>query len=441
MRISVALFAIALEALDAMACPGQDADISGTSTPSAWCLSTDWGQVRRSFEIRYAVGAGGATRTGLGASANAYATLELGSAWQFGGDPAQPSYEIEVSAGATGARSTGALDTNALTTRAALRLGPARLPPSIIDTGRGNIAPFPLTLELAHAGELGARPRLGARPELARAMYDRQRVELATRAVRIEAAGTTVAQTTAPGTVAPAEAASYAVDAFPVRASIDLARQDGMRVDTRVSGAMVGIVDHARGALAIIDVEYRHVDVAPVAPIELFTLWFFRYDVVDHRTQTAYSVGWGQTMFRQAVDLAASFGDDGSPMVGGVGLFTHRAWGGLGFQYRRDLYVASTGDIGLEDRVSGELSLPALLGGVLRGFTARTSRLVDDKPVHDVTAGVEVAASYERAGVRAQLGLELGRTFYTALDDTLPTTTGFVTQLGLTLQHAGRHAW
>jgi hypothetical protein len=77
----------------------------------------------------------------------------------------------------------------------------------------------------------------------------------------------------------------------------------------------------------------------------------------------------------------------------------------------------------------------------VRGFGARTTRLVDDALVHDLTTGIELGASYGGKGWTSKLDLELGRTFYTALDNTMPTEAGFVASFGLSVQHTGRRAW
>src|SRR5688572_9862564 len=150
MRAACAVVLVAFATHPADACPRrQDADLSGTTTDApttASCLAFDWNQLRSVFELRYAVGLAGVTRTGIGGVASGYLALDLVYALQFGRDPEQPSYEIEVSGGATGHRFTGAVDANALVTRAGLRLGPARLDARIHDRG-ANIATFPMTLE------------------------------------------------------------------------------------------------------------------------------------------------------------------------------------------------------------------------------------------------------------------------------------------------------
>lgn len=435
----------------ATACPVESAvlaeDVSTNAAPttSAPCLTNvDWRSVRRLFEARYAIGASGTTRTGVGSMTSAFAALELGFALQLGSDPAQPSYEIELSGGASAQRFTGAVEATGLTTRAGLRLGPARMVASMDDEGRGNIAAFPLTMELAHSGELAARPRISSRPEMARALYSRERVELATRVIRVEGAGTKAA-TTAPGTTEPRKPSAWAIDVFPLHAGVDFAAQDATRFDTTIGGSMLGVVEHTLGAkLDLLALDYHRSDLSMAEPTELTTIWMLRIDGVDPHTGTGYRMGWGEVVvpeqhaaFAQRVDP-----ENGRLSIGGVGWYSRpRGWGGFGMQYRREPYVSMTGELGLEDRVSAEVYFPRALGLVARTFGARTKRLVDDALVHDVTAGIEVDATYQGDGWSSRLGVELGRTYYTVLDDAMPETAGFVGAVGLTLQHTGRRAW
>lgn len=450
MRFAFVLAALVATLDTAIACPAEAVlaeDVSTSDAPSttASCLTNiDWRHVRRLFEVRYAMGAAGTTRTGIGSMASAFAALELGFALQFGSDPAQPSYEIELSGGASAQRFTGAVEATGLATRAGLRLGPARMAAAMRDEGRGNMATFPLTMELAHTGELAARPRIGSRPELARALYNRERVELATRVIRIEGAGTKVA-TTAPGATEPSKPSAWALDVFPLYAGLDFAAQDATRFDTTIGGAMLGVVEHTLGAkLDVLALEHRRSDLSMTGPTSLQTIWVLKLDGVDPHTGTGYRMGWGELVVPDELSDFAYRVDpeNGRLTIGGFGWYSQpRAWGGFGVQYGREPYISMAGEIGLEDRVSAEVYVPRALGLVARAFGARTKRLVDDALVHDLTAGIEVDATYAGDGWSSRLGLELGRTYYTALDDAMPTTTGFVGSLGLTLQHTGRRAW
>lgn len=448
--LPIATLALVFRSGLATACPpptpSLPTDVSTNETPataSPCIVHVDWRTGRRLLEVRYALGAGATTRSGIGSTANAFGALELAYALQFGSDLDQPSYEIEGSAGVAAQRFAGAIDANGLVTRAALRLGPARVAESVVDEGRANFAAFPMTMELAHTGELGARPRISTRPELARALYGRERVELATRVLRVEGAGTK-ASTSPPGETEPSAPSSWALDVLPLHTGLDVAMQDGSRIETTVGGALMGVVEHTMGAkLDLLGVEYRHVDLPMSEPTSLMTVWMLKLDAVDPTTGTAYLLGWGEVVVPEELQAFARHIDpeNGHLTIGGAGWYARRAWGGFGMQYKREPYIAMTGELGLEDRVSGEIYVPRALGLVARGFGARTHRLVDDELVHDFTAGIEIDASYARDSWQATLGLELGRTFYTALDASMPTTTGFVAALGVTAQHTGRRAW
>ena len=433
----------------ATACPTASAvpiDVSTNDTPAttAPCIiGIDWRSVRRIVELGYAVGAGGTSRSGIGSAANLYATLELAYGLQFGRDPEQPSYEIEVSGAVTAQQHAGAIDATGLVTRAGLRLGPAQIAASVVDEGRGNLAAFPMTLELAHVGELAARPRISSRPELARALYTRERVELATRILRVEGAGEK-ATTTAPGITEPKKATSWALDLIPLYSGVDIAAQDGARFDFTVGGALLGVVEHTTGAkLDLLRVEHHRVDLPMRGPTSYQTVWMLKLDAVDPTTGAGYMLGWGEVIVPDELrDFAYKIDpEEGNLTIGGAGWYTQRGWGGFGMQYKREPYISMTGELGLEDRVSGEIYVPRALGFVARAFGARTQRLVDDELVHDVTAGIGLDASYARDGWSTNVGLELGRTFYTVLDNAMPTSTGFVAEFGLTVQRAGGRTW
>lgn len=434
----------------ALACPpatlSLPTDVPTDDTPatgSPCIVRVDWRSTRRLLQIDYALGAGATTQSGLGETASAFGAIELAYALQFGADVEQPSYEVEATAGVAAQRFAGAVEANGLVTRAAVRLGPARVAAAVVDDGRSNFAAFPMTMELAHTGELGARPRIGTRPELSRALYGRERVELATRVLRVEGAGTQ-ASAVRYGDTASTPPSSWGLDLLPLHAGLDVAIQNGSRIETAVGGALVGVVEHTTGAkLDVLGVDYRHVDLPMSAPANLLTVWVVKLGTVDPSTGTSYFLGWGEAVVPEAqLDFAYRIEpESGRLTIGGVGWYTRRTWGGFGMQYKREPYIAMTGELGLEDRISGELYFPRLLGLVARGFAASTHRLVDDELVHDHTAGVEIDVSYTRERWRATVGFELGRTFYTVLDDSMPTTTGFVAAFGITAQHVGRRTW
>jgi hypothetical protein len=436
-----------LAAPRADACPDTVVTEVSTQTRPATaspCLrNVDFSTQRSAVDVAYVVGAGGTSQSGIGNVATAFAGLQLGYAMQFGGDDSQASYEIELTGGATVMRSAGDVTATGLVTHAAARIGPAQMRAAVVDDGRANLAAFPLTMELAHTGELAARPRLSARPELARALYGRERVELATRVLRVEGAGE-VAKQAAPGDTPPKAATAWALDVLPLRGGVDVAFQRASRLETSVGGSLLGVVEHTTGAsMGVLGIEQRWISAPMAPPTSLATLWVLRLDGVDPNTGSQYYLGWGEVIdMPDGDDLGQRLDpENGMISIGGAGWFAPRGWGGFGVQYRREPFVTMTGAVALEDRISGEIYVPRALGLVARAFAARTTRLVGDELRHDSTAGVELAASYTHAGFMSRLGFEVGRTFYTALDDSQPMTTGVAAALGLTVQHAARKAW
>lgn len=431
----------------AAACPDTVANEVSTddspATTSPCMAKVDFSRVQGAGEVRYVVGAGGTSQSGVGQMGSLYAGLDLGYGLQFGGDPQQPSYEIELSAGAAGQLIAGDVEATGLVTRAGLRLGPAQMKPSVVDEGRGNIAWFPLSMELAHVGELAARPRLSARPDLARSLYNRERLELRTRIVRVEGAGE-LPQNTAPGLTKPKKPTSWAIDVIPLHAGLDIAAQDVTRFETTIGGSMLGVIEHTTGmSVDVFGIEHRRIDMPMAGAMNLDTLWVLRLDGVMPQTGTKYYMGWGEVIDMPDADRLGDKLDPehGSITIGGAGWYAQRDWGSWGAQYKREPFATMAGVIALEDRVSGEVYVPRAYGLAARVFGARTTRLVNDELAHAMTAGVELDATYVHEGWSWKAGLELGRTFYTALDAALPDTAGFGAQFGLTMQHTGRRSW
>ena len=448
MRFAMVVFALVpLWAGPAIACPvGIATEISteeGPSTAAPCMTNVDFSTSHRSFAVGYAIGAGGTSQTGIGNAASVFGGLDLAYALQFGGDEEQPSYEVELTGGVAGQRVGGDVEATGVVTRAGARIGPAQMNASVVDVGRGNLAFFPLTMELAHVGELAARPKMSARPELARALYGRERVEVATRIVRVEGAGEK-AQTGAPGQVEPKEPTSWSLDFMPVHAGLDVAMQAGARIETTIGGAMLGVEEHTSGAsLDFFGLEHRRIDL-PMYTTNVDTVWMLRIDGVNPQTGSQYHIGWGEVVDMPGRDELGKKLDpeSGSVSIGGVGWFSkRREWGGFGAQYKREPFVTMTGDVVLEDRVSAEVYVPHALGLVASAFAAWTTRLVDGELKHESTAGVELGASYVQDGFTSKVGLEVGRSYYTVLDDAMPMSAGFAAAFGLTVQHTGRRAW
>lgn len=415
----------------------------GPATNSPCLQQVDFTRARSTLGLGYSVGATGIAQTGIGRAASGFAALDLSYGLQFGSDPDQPSYEVEAHGGVAVQQSAGDVTATGLVTRAGLRLGPAQIAPSLLDEGRGNLAFFPLTMELAHVGELGARPRFAARPELARGRYGRERLELATRIVRVEGAGEKPQETGA-GTIQPKAPSSWNIDVIPLHAGADITMQDTTRIETTVGGALMGVGLHTMGMHAdLLAIEHRRIDHAMVGVKNLDTVWMLKLDGVDPVTGTQYYMGWGELVVSEDLVELARWVDpeEGTLSIGGVGWFSRRSWGGFGLQYKREPYVSMQGDVGLEDRVFGELSVPRALNLVARTFAARATRVVAGEVQYDSTAGFELDASYARGGFITKVGVEVGRTFYTALDNALPGSAGFAAAVELTLQHTGGRTW
>jgi hypothetical protein len=451
MRTSMVLLAlvpVSLVAGPAMACPeGIATDVSTDEQPSTIspCMrDVDFSHSQRSFEVGYAVGAGGTSQTGVGSVASVFAGLDLAYGVQFGSDEAQPSYEVELTAGVTGQRAGGDVEATGVVTRAGARIGPAQMAASLLDEGKGNIAFFPFTMEIAHTGELAARPRLSARPEMARSLYGRERVEIVTRIVRIEGAGEKPTKAGAPGETKPMSPSAWSIDVLPLHAGLDVALQSGARIETTSGGYMLGAEERMRGmSFNFFGIEHRRIDL-PMYATDLDTVWMLRVNGVDPYTGSQYYIGWGEVLTMPGrEELGAKLDpENGSVSIGGLGWFSkRREWGGFGAQYKREPFVTMTGDVALEDRLTAEVYVPSALNLVASAFAAWTTRLVDGELKHESTAGVELGASYAQDGFTSKVGLEVGRTYYTALDDVMPMSAGFAAVLGLTVQHTGRRAW
>jgi hypothetical protein len=402
----------------------------------------DFSTYRRAIDIRYAIGASGTTQSTLGTTATAFGGLELGYGLQFGNE-AEPSYEIDLSAGVTGQRTGGDVSATGLVTRGSLRIGPAPMSPSVVDEARGNMAWLPLTWELAHAGELAAQPRLSARPDLSRARYNRERLELSTRVVRVEGAGEKE-RDTAPGMTREKKPTSWVVDAIPLHGGLDVTMQDGARTEMTIGGAMLAFAEHTGGiSIEMLGIDHHRYDLPMLEPVNLDTISMLRIEGINAHTGARYYVGGGEVIAMPDRDKLAERIDpsEGKITVGGVGWFFIRSWGGWGAQYKREPFLTMTGAVALEDRLTAEVFVARALNLVLRAFTASATRLVNDELRHDSTAGVELDASYTRDRFTSKIGVGLGHSFYTALDGALPDRAGMTANVALTVQHAGGRSW
>jgi hypothetical protein len=220
--------------------------------------------------------------------------------------------------------------------------------------------------------------------------------------------------------------------------------QTDARIETSIGGYMLGVDEHTSGSsLDFFGIEHRRIDL-PMLTTNVDTLWMLRVDGVDPNTGSQYYVGWGEVLEMPGGEELGKKLDpeNGSISIGGVGWYSkRREWGGFGLQYKREPFITMAGEVALEDRISAEVYVPRALGLVARTFAAWTTRLVDGELKHQSTAGIELGASYAKDGFTSKVGLELGRTYYTALDDAMPMSAGFGAAFGLTVQHTGRHAW
>jgi hypothetical protein len=229
-------------------------------------------------------------------------------------------------------------------------------------------------------------------------------------------------------------------------AGLDIAQQDATRVDVTVGGSLLGAIDRTRGAsMDALRVEHRHIDLAMTGAVDIDTVWMLRIDGTDPATGAQYVIGWGELIVTDELRALASFiknEDSGNITVGGAGWFSKRDWGGWGFQYKREPYVSMAGQVGIEDRVSAEAHVPRAFNLIARAFGARTSHATDTENLrHDLTAGVELDTTYTHGHWSTKVGLEVGRTYYTALDNAIPSTAGFGAAVDVSVQHTSTRTW
>jgi hypothetical protein len=237
---------------------------------------------------------------------------------------------------------------------------------------------------------------------------------------------------------------AWSLDFIPIHAGVDVVMQAGARIETTIGGYMLGAEEHTSGmSLDFFGIEHRRIDL-PMYATNVDTLWVLRVDGVDPTTGSQYYMGWGEVLeMPGGQELGEKLDpENGSITIGGLGWYSkRREWGGFGAQYKREPFVTMAGEVALEDRVSAEVYVPRAMNLVASAFAAWTTRLVDGELKHQSTAGLELGASYAHEGFTSKVGFEVGRTYYTALDDVMPMSAGFAAALGLTVQHTGRRAW
>ena len=356
-----------------------------------------------------------------------------------------PEYQLAASLGATVHHLAGTIDATGAGTHAELRLGPAIVADGDAENRRTNTVSVPLTLELAHDGELAALPRLSARPDVARARYGWQHVELATRVLRIEMEGSANRPNhpVGPGARVPVP---MAFDLLTFHAAVDVTSQDdGRRVEGALGGALLEVATH--GALsnlhvAFLDFDHRAVALPDDQRAAVDTVWVLRADLTSPRTGARYRLGWGaivnipgRTELERELDI-----DDGELDVASAGWWHERAWGGVGWQYERTPYVTMAAQPAVEDRWSLEAYRAGVVDVRAQAYVARTRRWIDDAWQRDTSGGVSLDAHRRIGDVDATLATELGRSFYGALDGQAPSL-GFAGRATLTIRAAADHAW
>jgi hypothetical protein len=419
-----------------------------SSTPAAaecdpaedfcWSAPSRIGHV---LEGGYGIGAGGFT-DGTTSAVVVSTQGDVGYRAVLENRDGQPTYAIAAGGGVTLGRMQGTISASQATTRAHLRLGPTPVPAS---EERGNLAWFPLTFELDHDGEVGAVPRLSARPDASRGVFDRQRVSLATRLVRAEVGETRTTPTTGgPSTTAPVEPISAAIDVLTVFADAETTMQGGTRLEAGIGGALLSITSHylEQGRADVFALEHRTSWLPDGTTASIATLWMLKATFGKPETGSTYMLGWGVAIGEPYDQLVTPTEDDPHPdlNVGGIGGWWQRRWGGIGFQYERRPYMTMAGEPALDDRAwiegwrAGKLALTA------KGYVARTGRFADGEWLADWSSGLELGARRAVAGVEVAVSFEVGQTYYGELDGDRPEL-GFAARGGLSLRRSGRRTW
>jgi hypothetical protein len=397
------------------------------------------------IDFRYHV----ASTTTVDAHAGGFVDTETGVDLEYTaqlGSTEQAEYELAIGGGISAHAIVGSLAGTNLSTHARARIGPAPLVGSATDRERSNTVSFPFTFELEHGGDLAALPGLSARPDVLRAMYGRQRVAATTRAIRVEVGGSAEKRETerpvGPGgrTRVPESAA---IDVLPVRAEVEGTMQDGLRLETTIGGALIGVVGRLEtGTLEVLGLEHRAISLPTDDHTAIDTVWVARFDYLNPRSGTRYFIGWGQVLEMPGrLELLRELDiDHDTVTIGGLGWFTNRSWGGFGAQYRREPYVTMAAEPALDDRFTVEVYRPGAVDVVARWFGARTMRFAGGVWHRDMTFGLEADLTRRILGFDVTLHAEAGKTFYGPIDDARPDV-GFGARAALSVQRGGSHRW
>jgi hypothetical protein len=362
--------------------------------------------------------------TSLGAVADY--VLQLGEDWT-----------VSVEAAAIARRIEGAVRASTLSTRGALSWGPTPFPASNRDDGR--ISFFPFTAELEHEGDLAALPRMSDRADVARAPYLWQRVEGATRAVRIEMSDDGVDE----AADRREDRFAGAVDVIPVRSSVDITEQGGRRLDIQASGALLGVVSRfpGDGFADVLAIEQRLTRLPGGEQASIDVVWPARGEVVLPKSGLVMRAAWGVVFDSRSSAPRPRVVEHRPRDIGSFGLaFEHGRWAG-GVQWDRAPYVAMNAEPVLEDRIA----LEGLWTGDqtrLRGkaFLARTQRLDDAEAEGVWTGGVELDARRDVGAVDLGVSAEVGQSYYAVLDGAAPSA-DFGARGALTIRRARGKRW
>lgn len=360
------------------------------------------------------------------------------------GDLAAPTRELAVALGVNAHRFGGAVGATGLATHAEVQLGPAIVATGDDDNKRTNLAMFPRSFELVHDGELAALPSLSARLDLRRGLYSRERALLTTRLLRLEGEASQVRHDEAAGPGARGTR-STALDLVPLHAGVDATAQGGLRIASTLGGALFGVSGHRaeQGArFEALGAEHEDIQLPDRAVRAIDTFWWLRLEVTNPQTGTRYFAGVGTVIDLPHKDEVTRLlgREDRQLTVGGLGWWHDRAWGGVGWQYRREPYITMAGEVAIEDRMTAEVYHLGSVAQVARVFVAQVGHQVGEIWQKERTVGLETDFSTRVRGVDLTIAFEGGRSLYGAIDDAAPAL-GYTGRFSLTAQYRKDTRW
>ncbi len=400
----------------------------------------DFSEVEHQVALRYATSV--TTAADTGGAAVVRATIGGEAAYQAAFGREQHEYLIDADVAASASRLEGTVRASGVATRARLAIGPAPLPASNRDAA--NMVPFPFSFELEHTGDLAALPSLADRADVLRAPYLRQRVALATRALRVEYSEDGIDQEHGGEPTLDREVG--ALDLFAVRGDVEVTGQGGTRVDAGVTVGLFGVVVRFPAELTgdIVALEARATELPDGQHATTSTFWIVRADTTNDATGARYTLAWGIVVGQDTpVGRARRIDHRTDTHVGGIGFFGDPRRGhGLGAQYLRAPYVTMAGEPAIEDRLFVEawqdVRTTRLVGRVFVAHTGR--RLASGEDASDWTGGVELDARRDVGPFAVGAHAEGGHSFYAALDGGAPTA-ALGARAALTIQRASGRRW